>query len=281
LTPSAGPRYHRDVIADPTDVAARLALATSAARAAGQLLEAHRGHLREVVKKGEIDLVTEADRAAEAALIERIAAAFPGDAVCGEEGGEVVVAGARWVWYIDPLDGTTNFVHGLPWFAVSVGAVYLGQPTVGVIHAPALGHTWHGASGQGAYLDDRPLGVTATAALKDALLATGFPYDRAQTARALVAPVVRALERARGLRRMGAAALDLAGVADGTFGGYWEPRLKPWDLAAGIALIREAGGRVTDFAGGDGMLASGDVIASNGVLHKALLGIVHGDRGAP
>ena len=269
------------MIADPTDVAARLALARSAARVAGRLLEAHRGHLREVVKKGEIDLVTEADRAAEAVLDERIAAAFPGDAVCGEEGGEVVVAGADWVWFIDPLDGTTNFVHGLPWFAVSVGAVYLGRPTVGVIHAPALGHTWHGASGQGAFLDDRPLRVAATTAMKDALLATGFPYDRAQTASALAPPVVRALERARGLRRMGAAALDLAGVAGGTFAGYWEPRLKPWDLAAGVVLVREAGGRVTDFAGGDGMLTSGDIVASNGVLHAGLMGVVHGDRGAP
>ena len=267
------------MIATSTDVAARLALALSAALAAGRLLETHRGRLQDVAKKGDVDLVTEADRGAEALIVEQITARFPADAVRGEEGGGVVADDADFAWLIDPLDGTTNYVHGLPWFAVSIGVLFRGVPVIGVIHAPALGRTWHGAAGQGAYCDNLPLRVAATATLQDALLATGFPYDRAETAHALVAPVVRALERARGLRRMGAAALDLAGVADGTFAGYWEPRLKPWDLAAGVVLVREAGGRVTDFAGGEGMLASGDVVASNGRLHAALLDIVHGDRG--
>lgn len=279
MTPSAGPRYHGGVIADPTEVAARLTLATSAARAAGALLERYRGRLREVVKKGAIDLVTEADRAAEAALMAEIAVAFPADTLRGEESGEVAAGDSGWTWLVDPLDGTTNFVHDLPWFAVSVGATYAGVPTVGVIFAPALGKLWCAARGHGATLNGAPIRVAATEHLEDALLATGFPYDRATTAQALVPPVARALQRSRGLRRMGAAALDLACVADGTFGGYWEPRLKPWDLAAGITLVREAGGVVTDFGGGDGMLASGDVVATNGTLHAALMGIVHGDGG--
>jgi len=267
------------VIADPTSgVAARLTLATSAAREAGRLLERYFGRLREVVKKGAIDLVTEADRGAEALLVEQIARAFPHDTIRGEESGVVAEGESGWTWLVDPLDGTTNFVHELPWFAVSVGATYRGVPALGVIHAPALGQLWSAASGQGATLDGRPIRVNDTPVVGDALLATGFPYDRATSAEALVQPVARALQRSRGLRRMGAAALDLARVADGTFGGYWEPRLKPWDLAAGIVLVREAGGRVTDFDAGDEMLVSGDVVATNGALHDALLAIVHGDR---
>jgi len=261
---------------DPALVA-RLALARDVADAAGAVLERHRGRLREVTKKGDIDLVTEADRAAEAAVVTAIARAFPDDRLIAEEG--AARGGARddgFTWYVDPLDGTTNFVHGLPWFAVSIGVTFRGEPVVGVIHAPALRRTWTAARGQGAFADGVRLHVSDADTLRDALLATGFPYDRDRTAHALVGPVERALVAARGLRRMGAAALDLACVADGTFGGYWEPRLKPWDLAAGIVLVREAGGRVTDHAGGDTMLATGDVIASNGRLHDALTRVVHG-----
>lgn len=266
-------------------LASRLAVALDAARAAGAVLSRLRGRLvgvefKDSASSRPIDLVTEADRGAEAAVVSHLRGRFPDDRLIGEEGADWGSAsGHDWTWFIDPLDGTTNYVHGLPWFAVSVGALYRGVPAVGVVHAPALGRTWSAATGRGARADGAPMRVSAAEHLADGLLATGFPYDRAETAHALVGPVERALRAARGLRRMGAAALDLAMVADGTFVGYWEPRLKPWDLAAGIVLVREAGGTVTDFDGGDAVLARGDVVASNGPVHSALLEVVRGPEG--
>lgn len=268
-----------------TALSSRLAVALDAARAAGAVLSRLRGHLDGVEFKDSassrpIDLVTEADRGAEAAVVSHLRGRFPDDRVIGEEGADWAgAAGVDWTWFIDPLDGTTNYVHGLPWFAVSVGALFRGVPVVGVVHAPALGRTWSAAAGQGARVDGRPMRVARAAVLAEGLLATGFPYDRAETAHALVGPVERALRAARGVRRMGAAALDLASVADGTFVGYWEPRLKPWDLAAGVVLVREAGGRVTDYAGRDAVLERGDVVASNGAVHEALLAVVRGPEG--
>lgn len=267
------------MIASPPGLLPRLDLARAVAARAGEILTRHRGRLAAVAKKGDIDLVTEADRASEAAIVAAIAERFPSDRVIAEEGSAVAGDGHDgYTWLVDPLDGTTNFVHGLPWFAVSVGALWRGVPVLGVIGAPALGRAWHGALGHGAHDETGArLRVCDAATLKDGLLATGFPYDRDATAAALVGPVSRALAAGRDVRRMGAAALDLAAVADGTFAGYWEPRLKPWDLAAGILLVREAGGRVTDFAGADAMLSSGDVIAAPPQLHAALTRVVRGD----
>ena len=271
------------------EVARRLTVAREAAALGARVLADHRGHLTSVEWKGAVDLVTSADTASERLVIATLAAAFPDDEIIGEEGGH---AGGRdasrpaadWVWYIDPLDGTTNFVHGLPHFSVSIGAAFRGDPVVGVIAAPVLGTTWYGSQGAGAFRVEHapkgheggpdgaplPIAVSTTTELQRALVATGFPYDRIHTASALVGPVARALAKCLCLRRLGSASLDLAYVAQGTFGAFWEPRLKPWDYAAGAAIIREAGGRVTDLAGGDDLWSS-NILASNGHLHAAFL----------
>lgn len=258
-------------IPEPSELARRRASAEAIAREAAAILMRHRGHLTAVTWKGAVDLVTIADRESETFVIGALHAAFPEDRIIGEEGGGAGPADADFVWYVDPLDGTTNFVHGLPHFAVSLGCVHRCQPVVGVIHAPALDSVWSAATGQGAQKNGHAIQVATHETLRRALIATGFPYDRTTDAETLARRVARALTHCLDLRRLGSAALDLAQVADGTFGAYWEPRLKPWDLAAGVAIVREAGGRVTDLTGGDTMLASGDVLASNGLLHEAFL----------
>jgi len=226
----------------------------------------------DVRMKGAGDLVTAADKASEELIVSRLAALFPDDAIVAEEGGGRVCPGADWTWVVDPLDGTTNFVVGLPHYAVSIGALHRGRPAVGVIVAPELGpRVWVAASGLGATADGQPIHVSTTDRLALALAATGFPYDRSWRAAEIVPAVARALSSCLDVRRLGSASLDLAHVAQGTFGVYWEPRLKPWDLAAGAVIVAEAGGRVTDLAGGDGFLDSGDILASNGRLHDFFL----------
>jgi len=265
---------------DPNALARRRSVAEAVALEAAAILVRHRGRLADIAWKGAVDLVTAADRESEALIVRALAEAFPEDRIVGEEGGGAGPADADFVWYVDPLDGTTNFVHGLPHFAVSLGAAHRGELAVGVIHAPALhvpaaphalGVTWSAAAGLGATRNGRAIEVSALTDLGRTLVATGFPYDRQAHAHALASRVERALERCLCLRRLGSAALDLAQVADGTFGVFWEERLKPWDIAAGIVIVREAGGLVSDLAGGDAFLPTGDVLASNGHLHAAFL----------
>ncbi|MFO0748879.1 MAG: inositol monophosphatase family protein [Myxococcota bacterium] len=263
---------------DSTAAQARRVAAEVIAREAAAILMAHRQG-NTVTWKGVGDLVTAADRASEAHVVARLAGLFPDDVIVAEEGGGSAgglgTARNDWVWYVDPLDGTTNFVCGLPHFSVSLGAFHGGQAAVGVIAAPELGKLWSGARGLGAYVEGgggrEPLRVSTVATLERALAATGFPYDRSRRAADLVGPLRRALERCLDVRRLGSASLDLALVADGSFGVYWEPRLKAWDLAAGVLLVREAGGTATDHAGLDGFLASGDIVATNGLLHAAFM----------
>ena len=235
------------------------------------------GRLTEVHHKGAVDLVTEADRHAESHLLEGLHSAFPGDGLEAEEGGTLRDGDGRWRWIVDPLDGTTNFVHGLAHFGVSLGLLLEDVPVAGIVHVPPTGDTYHAAEGQGAWCEETPIHVTAVASLGDALLATGFPYDRRERAEELLRPVRRALEQGRGIRRNGAAALDLVDVARGVFGGFWEQGLAPWDMAAGVVLVREAGGQVTGYGGRPLDLNHGDVVATNGLLHDAVLGLLDGD----
>ena len=258
------------------DLTGRRAFAAELAREAAAILYRMRG-TADVVWKARGDLVTAADKAAEAHIVSRLAERFPEDSIVGEEGGGSTIVASDWVWYVDPLDGTTNFVHGLPHYCTSIGATFRGRPAVGAIAAPELGdpdnggRLWLAARGLGATLDGVPIHVSPVAELGQALAATGFPYDRSTRAAELVRPVERALVKCLCVRRLGSAALDLALVASGTFPIFWESHLKPWDLAAGVVLVEEAGGRVTDHAGGAGWLASGDVVATNGVLHDAFV----------
>jgi myo-inositol-1(or 4)-monophosphatase len=261
-----------------------LGVARSAAAEAARV--AYRGYRKHPVieRKGAVDLVTRFDRDSEACIRERLGAAF-GTAIdlVGEE------AGGSWnrdrpTFFIDPIDGTTNFVHGHPCWCVSIGLVVDRQPTLGVIVAPALGVEWFGyvaedgaqkamrrSRGYGEDGDAEapcvPSGVTRFA---DALLATGFPYDRTTSSDNNFDAFVSIKKRCQAVRRCGSAALDLCLVADGTYDGYWERKLHPWDIAGGIALVRGAGGKVTETDGGSACLESGHVIATNGHIHDAL-----------
>jgi myo-inositol-1(or 4)-monophosphatase len=217
------------------------------------------------------DLVTDADRAAEAAVLGRLRAEFPGDAIVSEESAADPQRGARRAWIVDPLDGTVNFAHGIPLFSVSVALVEDGRPVVGVVHAPLLGETFEGVPGDGASRNGTPIRVSATSDLADALLATGFAYDLENLPDDNLDNLARVAKRARGVRRLGSAALDLAWVAAGRLDGFWELHLSPWDVAAGAALVAAAGGRVTDFAGGGDWLHGRHVAATNGAFHAALL----------
>lgn len=261
----------------PPDVSARLTKAIEIAEEAGALVMEHFGRLRDVRHKGVVDLLTEADEAAESLIAQRLHEAFPDDGLLAEEGSARPSVGPC-QWIVDPIDGTTNFAHGAERFAVSIALRIGDELTVGVIHAPALGRTWSAHLGGGAWSNGVRLAVSRTTSLDEALLATGFPYDRRETAPELLAIVERALRRAQGLRRFGAATLDFVDVARGVFDGYWEARLSPWDMAAGVLLVREAGGQVSAYGGGPFALEGRTVVASNGHLHEALVAMVGAER---
>jgi myo-inositol-1(or 4)-monophosphatase len=221
-------------------------------------------------KTGEFDLVTETDRASEALLVQRLSAAFPGDAILAEEGGGKDGVDARWI--VDPLDGTTNFVHGLPFFCVAIARERDGDVDLAVIHAPILDVTFTATRGGGAHCNGRAIRVSEAASLDRALLGTGFPVDRRSDAANNFTQFAAVKRLARAVRRYGSAALDQALVAAGTLDAYWEMRLKPWDVAAGSLLVSEAGGRVTGWLGERLRLDVGAIVASNGRIHDDLLG---------
>ncbi len=257
----------------PAGLDAILREAESAARAAGEILLAHYGHIdrAEVTTKSAArDLVTKADVAAERELVARLRRAFPGHAIEAEEEVKDAQEDDRPRWFLDPLDGTVNFVHGIPMWCVSV-ALYVGrEPLVGVVHAPKLAETFTARRGGGTHLDGRRARVSDCATLADALLATGFPYRRNELANANVANFDGLILAIRDVRRMGSAALDLAYVAVGRLDGYWEMHVQPHDVAAGALLVREAGGVVRDMNGGDDWLRAGHVVAAGAGIHDAL-----------
>jgi myo-inositol-1(or 4)-monophosphatase len=249
-------------------------VARTAAREAGELLLASFGRIdraRVATKSAPRDLVTEADLASERCLVAHLRRAFPEHAIESEEAVRDVLS-ERPRWFLDPLDGTVNFVHGLPFFAVSIGLFVGGEPEVAVVHAPRLAETFHAVRGGGAFVGDARLAVSACTRLGDAILATGFPYRRAELAVNNLANFSALFLDVRDLRRMGAASLDLAFVAAGRFDGYWELHLSPHDVAAGALLVREAGGIVTDLDGGADWLRGGHVVAAGPGLHAALRG---------
>lgn len=251
------------------------------AREAGALLLSRWRTPLPVRKKGAIDLVTELDTASETLIRERLLAHYPDVPVVAEEqGGSAPAAGL--VWYVDPLDGTTNFAHGHPFFAVSIALCDGREPLVGVVVAPALNTVHAAARGLGAERNGEPCEVAKTTHLADALGATGFPYDRATNPDNNLREFAALKLKTRGVRRCGSAALDLCLVADGTYGFYWEQRLAPWDLAAGACIVAEAGGRVTDWSGAPFEPRVGQIAATNGPLHDELLAALRAVReGAP
>lgn len=260
-----------------------LELALAAAREAGAALMRHFGHIERGAtrsKSAARDLVSAADLESERILVARLRAAFPEHAIEAEE--EVhdapAARGAR--WFLDPLDGTVNFVHELPFFAVSIALWIDGAPELAVVHAPRLGETWCARKGRGTQLNGRPQRVSSTAQLGEALLATGFPYRRNELRAAgepdNLANFARLFYEVRGMRRMGSAALDLCQVAAGRLDGFWELHLAPHDVAAGALCVLEAGGRVSELSGGGGWLRSGSIAAANPELHAALLTALRG-----
>jgi myo-inositol-1(or 4)-monophosphatase len=249
--------------------AAELETALAAAAEAAALIRAGSGG--SVREKGRADLVTDVDEAAERAIAAAIRARFPDDAVVGEElSAAAVDEGRRWI--VDPVDGTTNFVHGHPFVCASVAFADDVGLAVGVIHAPFLGEVYHAVRGGGAFLNGAPIRVSGVAAPERALLATGFPFKEGKgDLDAYMALVADALRATHGVRRAGSAALDLAYVAAGRVEGFFEVGLSPWDVAAGMLLVREAGGRVTGWSGDVAApLLTGRVLASNGHLHDWL-----------
>jgi myo-inositol-1(or 4)-monophosphatase len=220
--------------------------------------------------KGRRDLVTAADLASEERILDGLSRLAPGVPVLSEERGDPGVrAGALWI--VDPLDGTTNFAHGHPLYTVSIALCRDGVPELGVVHAPELGDTWWASRGGGAFQDGVPIRVTEEAELVRALLATGFSYEREELSRGALEVFARLLTESREVRRGGSACLDLAHVASGVFAGYWELHLKPHDVAAGALLVREAGGLVTDYAGGEEWLFGESLIAGSPAIHARLL----------
>jgi len=216
------------------------------------------------------DLVTDADKASERVILDILRRERPGDAVVAEESAAKAATGRR-TWIVDPLDGTVNFAHGIPIFSVSIGLVVDGAPTVGVVLAPQLKEVFAGDVEVGASRNGAPIHVSATQRFADAVLATGFAYDIENLADDNLDNMIAISKTARGIRRFGSAALDLAWVACGRLDGFWELHLSPWDVAAGAALVRAAGGRVTDMTGGDDWLFGRHIAATGGGWHDELL----------
>jgi myo-inositol-1(or 4)-monophosphatase len=250
-----------------------LDLAVRLARAAGRLQrERYETRLEVRAKTTPINLVTEVDHACERLVVEGIAAERPEDAIVAEEGSVRGREGAAWRWVIDPLDGTTNYAHGYPRFCVSIGVEREGVRSVGVVYDPLLDELYTAVRGRGAWRNGGRIRVSETASLDAALLATGFAYDVRGSREDNLDHFAALVKRSQAVRRDGSAALDLCYVAAGRFDGFWELKLHPWDVAAGLLLVEEAGGRASDLAGGAVPPSGRAVVASNGRIHAELLG---------
>ena len=225
-------------------------------------------------KKGTIDLVTEIDLECERMCRAVIAERFPEHAILAEELGGHDAAGARYRWIFDPLDGTTNYAHGLPIYCASLGLEIDGLRAVAAVYDPSRRELFTAERGQGAYVNGRALHVSSTPALIDSLLVTGFPYDMHRQGPELIELFGRFMQRARAVRRLGSAALDLCYVAAGRFDAFWEQNLKPWDVAAGALVLEEAGGRVTGMNGAPFDAAAAHLLASNGFIHEQMLEVI-------
>ena len=259
-------------------------VAIELAKEAGQLILTGKREGFETQNKAGTELVTSCDLAAEKLLTEAIRQSFPDHTIIGEEGTgsiddpDIPNDKNTPTWFIDPIDGTANFAHGLPWYAVSIGVEVEGAACCGVIHAPELDYTFSASVGTGAYLNGRPISVAKATGLSESLVATGFSYDRVRNVGYPVDALRAVLSQAKDVRRMGVASLDCAMVAAGWISAYWEQGLQPWDVSAGALLVREAGGLVTDFDGYPFRTGGLEFVASNGMVHADLLTALNGPR---
>jgi myo-inositol-1(or 4)-monophosphatase len=254
-----------------------LALAVRLAREAGAIQRSRYETALEIgTKSAPIDLVTEVDRACERHVVDALRCERPADAIVAEEGSRHQSAEASWRWVIDPLDGTVNYAHGYPCFCVSIGVERDGLRTVVAVYDPLRDELFEAVRGGGARRNGRAIRVSPVRDVQRALLATGFAYDVHESSVDNLDLLARAMKRAGGVRRDGSAALDLCYVACGRFDGFWELKLHAWDVAAGILLVEEAGGRVTDLAGGPPPASGREIAASNGAIHDELLRVLGG-----
>jgi myo-inositol-1(or 4)-monophosphatase len=247
--------------------------AADTARAAGDILRERFGQPHEIRFKGAIDMITEADQAAEDLIASRLREACPDHELLCEEGSRGASSPSSFRWVVDPLDGTTNFAHNMPTFAVSIALEESGVPVIGVVYDPMRDELFAAQRGLGATLNGRPIRVSATATLISSILATGFSYDFSRRARQ--ADIWRDfLIQVQAIRQTGSAALNLCYVAAGRLDGYWERGIQPWDVAAGSIMVTEGGGMSTDLRGGDFRSDDREILASNGLLHEQLLAVI-------
>jgi myo-inositol-1(or 4)-monophosphatase len=272
--PETGPYAQGNFIKKVVNMHPMLNIAVKAARRAGNLI--HRStdkidHLT-ITKKSHADFVSEVDRAAEQTIIQTLLDAYPDHAILAEESG--AHGESDFVWIIDPLDGTTNFLHGFPQFAVSIALQHKGVITQAVVYDPTKNELFTATRGRGAFLNDKRLRVSKRIHMTDALIGTGFPYTNFEHMDAYLGIFRDLMQQTSGLRRPGSAALDLAWMAAGRYDGFFETGLKVWDIAAGTLLITEAGGMVSDLAGGDSFLKTGHICAGNAEIHPKLLEVI-------
>jgi myo-inositol-1(or 4)-monophosphatase len=250
-----------------------LDIAIKSARAAGELQRRRLWSEHNIEFKGKSNLVTEVDKGCEELIVGLIREAFPSHDILAEEN-EYPLSGSRFKWIIDPLDGTTNYAHGFPWFCVSIALEVDAAVRLGVIYQPVMDELFTVIRGEGAFVNGRRIGVSNREPLKQSLLATGFPYDRTLDNENNFANFINFQMSARAIRRAGSAALDLAYVAAGRLDGYWECKLNPWDVAVGQLLVIEAGGRVTNQLGEPYSIYDHRIVASNGLIHEEILSLL-------
>ncbi|MEK7486045.1 MAG: inositol monophosphatase family protein [Planctomycetota bacterium] len=257
-------------ILSPSEGQHLLQFARQTAEEAGKIIMKFFGNLssENIQNKGRRELVTEADKQSERYIVQQIEQYFPQHSILAEE--FTVKEANEFCWHIDPLDGTTNFRHAYPLFSISMGLEIAQELVMGVVYAPYLREMFFALKGHGAFLNQTPIQVSPETQLINSLLSTGFGYNLNETQNNNIANFSRLLLESQGIRRGGSAALDLAYVACGRFDGYWELHLKPYDVAAGTVLVQEAGGKVTDFSGGNNFLYSGQILASNGKIHSLI-----------
>lgn len=258
-----------------------LATAVETVLRAGEIQMARFGSAVRVDKKGAIDIVTEVDFAVETMFRDLMAARFPEHRVLAEEFESADEGASSYCWVFDPIDGTVNYAHGLPIFCASLALELEGHPIVAAVYDPTRRELFTAERGEGARLNGAPIRVSEARALINALVCTGFPYNVHETVGEVVGLFGAFVGRARAVRRLGSAALDLCYLAAGRFDGFWEQRLRPWDTAAAALIVEEAGGRVTSFSGGPFQSREGTVVASNGALHEEMLAAIRSFRSSP
>jgi len=250
-----------------------LNIAREAAIKGGRILRENYGKKLNVEFKGEVDLVTEVDHLSEEIIVSTISSTFPDHQIVAEEGTDVEST-SPYRWFVDPLDGTTNYAHGFPCFAVSIAVEDSGRIVVGLVYDPLREECFTAIEGRGAYLNGQPISVSDTERLDKALLATGFPYERKKAVDKYIRPFRNFLLHAQEIRRAGAASIDLCYVAAGRLDGFWESKLHPWDIAAGSLIVKEAGGKMSDFKGGKFSIHGEETLASNGKIHEEMVRVL-------